>query len=232
MPVLRLGTYLTSATEGALADTPYGDLAGYDLADFLARWPALHAAALTLLGEARIHPTARVHPTAIIGDEVILGPHTTVHEFTTVRGPAVVAAGAQIGFNCEVTHTYIGEHTVLGHRIGLNRTLVGTGVHLSSSVTVAAIHISEDMRHPHREVILRGDDGLYRCATPRFGGLIGDQTQTGHNIALGPGIALGRSCRIDSGVTLAARIIPAHHTLSAPHATDTRLRAQRSRQDQ
>ncbi|MDQ0941548.1 NDP-sugar pyrophosphorylase family protein [Streptomyces sp. V1I1] len=81
---------------------------------------------------------------------MIIGPHVKVHEFTTVRHRAVLAAGVSVGFNCEVTHAYVGEGSVLGHRIGINRTIVGAGVHLSSSITVAAINLCEDMRHPDR----------------------------------------------------------------------------------
>lgn len=228
MVSVNLGDYVRSATHGLMANTPYGDLAGYELADFLAHWPELHAAALERLGSERIHSTARIHPTAIIGDDVIIGPDVKVHEFTTVRNRAVLAAGVSVGFNCEVTHAYVGEGSVLGHRIGINRTLVGARVHLSSSVSVAAINLCDDMTKPDREVIMRGPDGLYRCGTPRFGGLIGDGTQTGHNIGLGPGIAIGRHSRVDSGVTLTARIIPAGSGLSAPHVAETRMRRRRT----
>ncbi|MFF8280648.1 hypothetical protein ACF05T_32005 [Streptomyces lateritius] len=87
------------------------------------------------MGDERIHPTARIHPSAIIGHDVIIGPHVKVHEVTTVRNRAVLATGVSVGFNCEVTHAYVGEGTVLGRRIGLNRTLVCVDAHLSSSVT-------------------------------------------------------------------------------------------------
>ncbi|MBD0746017.1 transferase [Streptomyces sp. CBMA152] len=224
-----LGDYVRSVTQGPQANTPYGDLAGYELAHFLARWPELHTTALAILGdESRVHPTAEIHRTAVIGEDVIIGPHVKVHEFTTVRSGSFLAAGVSVGFNCEVTHAYVGEGTVLGHRIGINRAVVGAGVHLSSSVTVAAINLCEDMmRHPDREVVMRGEHGLYRCGTPRFGALIGDGTQTGHNIALGPGTAIGRASRIDSGVTLTARIVPAHSVISAPHIAETRVRRRR-----
>ncbi|MFF8279919.1 transferase [Streptomyces lateritius] len=228
MVSIHLGDYIRSATRGQVAHTPYGDLAGYELVDFLTLWPDLHAAALVRLGDQRIHPTAKIHPTAIVGDDVIIGAHVKVHEFTTVRNRAVLAAGVSVGFNCEVTHAYVGEGTVLGHRIGLNRTLVGVDAHLSSSVTVAAINLCDDMTRPDREVIMRAPDGLYRSGTVRFGGLIGDGTQTGHNIALGPGIAIGRRTRIDSGVTLAARITPPDSVLSASHIGDTHLRRRRT----
>ncbi len=69
-------------------------------------------------------------------------------EFATVRGHTVLGPGASVGFNCEVPNTYIGACTVLGHRIGINRTLLGDGVHLSADVTVTAIHLTRDMTRP------------------------------------------------------------------------------------
>ncbi|MFE1415561.1 hypothetical protein ACFW6F_32915 [Streptomyces sp. NPDC058746] len=126
---------------------------------------------------------------------MIIGAGAKVFEFSSVRKGSVVCAGASVGFNCEVTATFIGEDSVLGHRIGVNRTIIGAGAHLSAGVTAAAINLCDDMRTPDREVIIRTGTGIYRCGTPQFGALIGDGTQTGNSISLGPGGAIGQcSC--------------------------------------
>ncbi|MEU9254874.1 transferase [Streptomyces sp. NPDC048270] len=232
MTALLLGDYISAPTRGALSATPYGSLDTYDLADFLARWPELHRQALDALGEAgagRIHPTAFVHPQAIVGDDVIIGADARVFEFSTVRKGSVVCAGASVGFNCEVTAALIGEDAVLGHRIGVNRTLVGARAHLSAGVTVAAINMCRDMHRPDREVIIRTATGIYRCGTPQFGAVIGDDTQTGNSISLGPGAAMGRHTRIYSGVTLAARTVPPHSIVTTPHTAQASIRPCRER---
>lgn len=227
MPALPLGDYITPSQAADLARTTYGQLDDLDLGEFLTRWPDLHADALKQVRH-RVHPTARVHPHAIVGDDVIIGPHARVWEFSTVRGHTVLGAGASVGFNCEVTNAYIGQGSVLGHRIGINRTLLGADTHLSALVTVAAIHLSRDMRRPDREVILRLPGGLYRCGTAQFGALIGDNVQTGNNISLGPGVALGRGCQINSGVTLGpARVITAGSIVAMPTVPDARARPRR-----
>ncbi|MEU1128321.1 transferase [Streptomyces sp. NPDC005900] len=224
---LLLGDYLQPPTGPQLAATPYGNLDKADLAEFLTAWPDIHREALGRM-KHRIHPSARIHPTALIGDDVIIGPAARVWEFTTIRDGSVIGTGASIGFNCEVTRAFVGDGAVLGHRIGINRTLVGAEAHLSANLTVAAISMwSPDMRTPEREIILRTPTGIYRCGTPQFGALIGDRVQTGNNISLGPGLAIGRNCRITSGVTLAARTIPAHHTVSNPHTTDVHVHRHR-----
>jgi UDP-3-O-[3-hydroxymyristoyl] glucosamine N-acyltransferase len=229
MPRIILGDYVTAPTRGVLATTPYRALESFDLADFLSQWPGLQRETLVQLGEdQRIHPSAFIHPSAIIGDDVIIGPGVTVHEFTTVRKGSVLCAGAQIGFNCEVTAAFIGEDTVLGHRIGINSTILGARTHLSANVTVAAINMTTDMRTPDREVILRTlAGGLYRTGTTQFGAVIGDDTQTGNNISIGPGAAIGRRCHITSGVTLAIRTVPEDSTITAPHTTETSVRRRR-----
>ncbi|MFJ7424028.1 transferase [Streptomyces uncialis] len=229
MERIILGNYATAPTEGALATTVYGGLEEFELAGFLARWKHLQRQALLSLGEEqRIHPSAFIHPTAIIGDDVIIGPDAKVHEFSTVRKGSVLCAGAQVGFNCEVTATFVGEGAVLGHRIGVNRTVLGARAHLSADVTVAAINMTADMRKPDREVIIRTTTGLYRCGTTRFGAVIGDDTQTGNNISIGPGVTIGRRCQITSGVTLAIRAVPEDCTVTAPHTRDTNVRKHRT----
>ncbi|MFF8289061.1 transferase [Streptomyces sp. NPDC016309] len=165
----------------------------------------------------RIHPSAYIHPSAIIGDDVIIGPDVKVHEFTTVRKGSLLCAGAQVGFNCEVTAAFVGEDAVLGRRIGINRTILGARTHLSANVTVAAIKMTTDMRTPDREVITCTTTGLYRTGTTQFGAVIGDDTQTGNNISIGPGAAIGRCCQIASGVTLAIRTIPDNCMVTFPH---------------
>ncbi|MFD6534936.1 LbetaH domain-containing protein [Streptomyces goshikiensis] len=229
MTPLLLGQYITAPAHGPLAGTAYGSLDTYDLADFLTQWPDLHRQALAALGDdGRIHPTAYIHPQAIIGDDVIIGAHARVYEFSTVRKGSVLCAGASVGFNCEVTAAFIGEGAVLGHRIGVNRTIIGADAHLSAGVTVAAINMSGNMRSPDREVIIRTDAGIYRTGTPQFGAVIGDGTQTGSNISLGPGVAIGRHSQINSGVTLAIRTIPEHCAVTAPHTAEARVRSRRS----
>ncbi|MGC3001737.1 transferase [Streptomyces sp. G35A] len=211
---LHLGDYLNAPAGPGLAATAYATLNRADLAWWLTHWPDLHAEALTQVPH-RIHPTAHIHPTAILGNDVIVGPGARVWEFTTVRGHTVISPGASVGFNCEVTNAYIGARSVLGHRIGINRTLLGDGVHLSANVTVAAIHLTRDMTRPDRDIVLRLPDGLYRCGTPRFGALIGDHTQTGTNITIGPGTAIGRHCQINSHTAIGpTHVIPDHHILS------------------
>ncbi|MFF8778741.1 hypothetical protein ACF07W_15905 [Streptomyces sp. NPDC015140] len=131
-----------------------------------------------------MHPSARIHPTAIIGDNVIIGAGVRVWEFTTVRGHTLLAPSASVGFNCEVTNSYLGTSSVLGHRIGLNRTIIGAHTHLSADVTVQAIHLTPHIARADREILPRLPTGLYRCRTPRFGALIGDGVQTGSRITL------------------------------------------------
>lgn len=224
MPTVLIGDYLTPPTGELLTGTPYEHLAQTDLKTFLACWPDWQREAVTRLPQ-RIHPTAYIHPSAIIGEDVIIGPHTRVWEFSTVRAGSVLGTGVSVGFNCEVTRSLISDGSVLGHRIGLNRALVGANAHLSAGVTVAAISMwSPHMIKPEREIFFRVPGGIYRCGTPQFGALIGDRVQTGNSISLGPGLAIGRDCRIASGVTLACRAIADHSVITAPHTAEAHIR--------
>ncbi|MEU6175540.1 transferase [Streptantibioticus parmotrematis] len=223
---LILGDHLSATTGGPIHETVYGALHEWDLAHYLAERDLLHREALGQLRH-RIHPSAVIHRTALIGDDVVIGRDVVVHEFSSVRKGAVLCDGVRIGFNCEVTAAFLGEGAVLGHRIGVNSALVGARTHLSANVTLAAISMCEDMRRPDRDVVLRTPDGVYRCGTPAFSALIGDDVQTGNSVSLGPGVVVGRGCRIGSGVMLAARTLPAYHAVTAVHATDVSVRLRR-----
>jgi UDP-N-acetylglucosamine diphosphorylase / glucose-1-phosphate thymidylyltransferase / UDP-N-acetylgalactosamine diphosphorylase / glucosamine-1-phosphate N-acetyltransferase / galactosamine-1-phosphate N-acetyltransferase len=88
------------------------------------------------------------------------------------------------------------------------------------------------MTHLDHDVVLRLPDGLYRCRTPRFGAVIGDHTQTGTTITIGPGAAVGRHGQINSHTAIGpTRVIPAHHLItpatSPAHHARLRKRAHR-----
>lgn len=208
---IRIGDYVHSPAASGLEATGYAKIGEFELSDFLTRWDALHDDALQVLPE-RIHPTAQIHPTAIIGEDVIIGPGVRVNEFSTVRKRSVLGAGASVGFGCEVTHSFVGENTVLGHQVGIGRSIIGTGAHLSANLVIAAISLwNYDMRVPIKEIVLHGpvDEPPYHCTTSQFGGLIGDGVQTGSMITLGPGIAVGRHAVIAASVCMGSTIVPA-----------------------
>ncbi|MEU7065354.1 hypothetical protein [Streptomyces sp. NPDC046161] len=87
--------------------------------------------------------------------------------------------------------------------------------------------MTADMREPDREAIMRTASGLYRSGTTRFGAVIGDGTQTGNNISIGPGVAIGRRCRIAGGMTVAIRTVPDGCTVTAPHTAEISVRRRR-----
>ncbi|MEU8772513.1 transferase [Streptomyces sp. NPDC048606] len=208
---IRIGDYVRSPAASGLDATGYAKISEFELSDFLTRWDALHDDALQVVPE-RIHPTAQIHPTAIIGEDAIIGPGVRVHEFSTVRKRSVLAAGVSVGFGCEVTHSLVGENTVLGHQVGVGHSIIGTDAHLSANLVIAAISLwNHDMRVPVKEIVLHGpgDEPPYRCTTSRFGGLIGDHVQTGSMITLGPGIAVGRHSTIAASVCMGSAIVPA-----------------------
>ncbi|MFJ6784330.1 transferase [Streptomyces yangpuensis] len=217
---IRIGDYALSPAASGLDATGYAKIGEFELSDFLTRWDSIHDDALQVVPE-RIHPTAQVHPTAIIGEDVIIGPQVRVHEFSTVRKRSILAAGVSVGFGCEVTHSFIGENTVLGHQVGIGHSIVGADAHLSANLVIAAISLwNYDMRVPVKEIVVHGTgaEPPYRCAAPRFGGLIGDHVQTGSMITLGPGIAVGRHSAIAAGVCTGSTIVPARSVVrsSAP----------------
>lgn len=207
---IRIGDYVLPPAASGLDATGYAKIGDVELSDFLTRWDALHDDALQVVPE-RIHPTAQIHPTAIIGEDVIIGPGVRVHEFSTVRKRSVLAAGVSVGFGCEVTHSFVGENTVLGHQVGVGHSIIGTDAHLSANLVIAAISLwNYDMRVPVEEIALHGpgDEPPYRCTTSQFGGLIGDHVQTGSMITLGPGIAVGRHSTIAASVCMGSTIVP------------------------
>ncbi|MEU4732018.1 hypothetical protein [Streptomyces sp. NPDC023588] len=76
---------------------------------------------------------------------------------------------------------------------------------------------------PVKEIVLHGpgDEPPYRCTASQFGGLIGDQVQTGSMIILGPGIAVDRHSAIAASVCMGSAIVPAASVVrsSSPEVT-------------
>lgn len=214
-----LGDYVRVEADPELTAHGFDRLGTCTIADLADRYVLAHADALDRAAH-RIHPSARIHPTACIGDDVLIGPDVVVHEFSTVRDGSVLSRGVSVGFGCEVVRSLIAQDAVLGHRISLSRTFVGSRVHLGIGVLVASVSLwNDDMRHPDKEITVRLPSGeTFGCRTPKFGAVLGDGSRCAAGAVVGPGALIGPGALVYSGVHLSGTTVPARAVVRPMHA--------------
>jgi bifunctional UDP-N-acetylglucosamine pyrophosphorylase/glucosamine-1-phosphate N-acetyltransferase len=145
---------------------------------------------------------------------VVVAPDATIEPGVVIEGPVVVGAGSHVGPNAYVRGaTYLGPETRIGHGVEVKNSVVmaesavphltylgdsvlGTGVNLGASTTVA------NLRHDEEpvELTVKGD----RVSTGRrkFGVVCGDGVKTGIDASINAGVTLSAGATVTPGETV------------------------------
>jgi UDP-N-acetylglucosamine diphosphorylase/glucosamine-1-phosphate N-acetyltransferase len=145
---------------------------------------------------------------------VVVAPDATIEPGVVIEGPVVVGAGSHVGPNAYVRGaTYLGPETRVGHGVEVKNSVVmtgsavphltylgdsvlGTGVNLGASTTVA------NLRHDEEpvELTVKGD----RVSTGRrkFGVVCGDDVKTGIDATINAGVTLSTGATVAPGETV------------------------------
>ena len=145
---------------------------------------------------------------------VVVAPDATIEPGVVIEGPVVVGAGSHVGPNAYVRGaTYLGPETRVGHGVEVKNSVVmaesavphltylgdsvlGTGVNLGASTTVA------NLRHDEEpvELTVKGD----RVSTGRrkFGVVCGDGVKTGIDATINAGVTLSAGATVAPGETV------------------------------
>ena len=146
-------------------------------------------------GDIVIGPGTVVEPGAYIQGPTIIGANCEIRHGAYIRGQAVIGDGCIVGNASEVKNSillpgahcphfnYVGD-SILGRRVNL-----GAGTKLSN----LAVNSAKDPATGKRPTIQLSIDGeLYDTGLAKMGAILGDDTQTGCNSVLNPGVLVGR----------------------------------------
>ena len=148
-------------------------------------------AAMTLVGEPPVHPTAviepgaRIEPGAVVGREARVGAGTTIAAGAVIGYRSSIGRGGYIGAGASVTHALVGDRVIIhaGARIGQDGFgfAMGAGGHLKVA-QIGRVIIQDDVEIGANSCV---DRGALKDTVIGEGTKIDNLVQIGHNVVIG-----------------------------------------------
>ena len=142
---------------------------------------------------------------------VIVQKGTVIKSGTYIEGPVFIGANCQIGPNCYLRKfTSIGNNCKIGQAVEIKNSIIGDGTkisHLSyigdsiigENCNLGAGTIAANLRFDGKTIKTEVKGEIIDTKRKKFGCVLGDNTKTGINISLMPGVLIGSGCIIGPG---------------------------------
>ena len=147
--------------------------------------------AMSLTGEALVHPSARIEagvqiePGAVVGREAWIGSGTTISAGAVIGYRVTVGRDSYVGPNASIIHALIGDRVIIhgGVRIGQDGFgfAMGPGGHLKVP-QIGRVIVQNDVEIGANSAI---DRGALKDTTIGEGTKIDNLVQIGHNVVVG-----------------------------------------------
>ncbi|MFP8956753.1 bifunctional sugar-1-phosphate nucleotidylyltransferase/acetyltransferase [Natrialbaceae archaeon A-CW3] len=166
------------------------------------------------LGELERRLDGSVHEDAVIEGNVVVEDGATVRAGVVVEGPALIREGATVGPNAYVRGaTLVGEGAKVGHAVEVKNSVLSAGATVGHLSYVGDSVLGRDVNFGAGTTVanLRHDDGDIRFTVKgervstgrrKLGVVAGDETKTGINTSLTPGLRLSPGATSHPGETV------------------------------
>lgn len=122
-----------------------------------------------------------------IGENCKIGPNCYIRGFTTIE------KDCHIGNGCEVKNSIIGANSNIPHLNYVGDSIIGENCNLGAGTIIANVRFDKGII----KSVVKGE--LVETGRNKFGCVIGENSQTGINSSIMPGIIIGSGCLIGPG---------------------------------
>jgi len=144
--------------------------------------------------------------------DVSIGKDTRVYAGSYIVGPTVIGEGCEIGPNvCIFPSTTVGNNVVIHPFTNIRNSVIMNDVHISSnsfishSVIGKGCIIGHNFSTTPKKTNIEIEDEYKRLDTP-IGVMIGEDCIIENNVVTGPGVIIGRKCRVNPLNTITQNI--------------------------
>ncbi len=135
-----------------------------------------------------------------IGERSRVGPNARIRPFTSIGKDVVV------GTSCEVKNSVIMDGTKIPHLSYVGDSVIGDNCNLAAGTITANIRLDQE------PVNMNVKGRLLSSGRKKLGTIMGDESQTGINASIMPGVKIGPSSLIGPGTTI-YKDVPAGHAV-------------------
>lgn len=139
-----------------------------------------------------------VEPGAFITGPTIIGKNTQVRQGAYIRGSVLVGDNCVVGHTTEIKNAIMLNGAKAGHFAYIGDSILGNEVNLGAGTKLANLKFQK--LTPLINITI--EDRIYQTNLRKFGGILGDGTETGCNSVIGPGVLLGPKSIVYPNVTV------------------------------
>ncbi len=165
------------------------------------------------INEPRISDQAHISDKAVLDGNVVIEEGARVFEHAVIRGPAYVGHNSVIGNNVLMwNYSSIGANSVVGFSSEIKHSLIGRNcwIHMSyigdsivsDNCSFGAGTITANFRFDEGEVPVKVKEERLSSGTDKLGVIMGEDSKTGCNATLMPGVKVGPHSIVGPGVVL------------------------------
>ena len=193
-------------------------------------------------GQKYISPSANISERATIEGKVVIGANVRIMENAVIRGPVYIGANSVIGNNSLVRdYSHIGADCVVGYSTEVKSSYIGDRCwfHMSyigdsvigDDCSFGAGTVLANFRFDERKISVKVRDESVDTGRDKFGAIIGNNSRTGVNVSVMPGVRIGPNSIVGSHVCLTNDLEPdsfilaelAHKTIRNRFQTKKRM---------
>jgi len=174
-----------------------------------------------------VSPSAYISEKATIEGKVVIGDNVRILENAVIRGPAYIGANSVIGNNSLVRdYSHIGADCVVGYSTEIKGSYVGDRCwfHMSyigdsvigDDCSLGAGTVLANLRFDERNISVRIGNESVDTGLDKLGAIIGNNSKTGVNVSVMPGIRIGPNSIVGPHVCLTEDVEPDRLILAEP----------------
>ena len=122
-----------------------------------------------------------------IGKRCTVGPNSYLRPYSTLGD------GVKIGAGCEIKNSIVMKNSRIPHLSYVGDSILGEGCHLGAGT------ITANLRFDEAEIKTKVRGAWVSSRRKKLGAILGDETQTGINVSILPGVKIGRGAWIGPG---------------------------------
>lgn len=126
-------------------------------------------------------------------NQVYVGKNCEISQSCYLRGFVSIGDNCRIGNGVEIKNSIIGDNSKIPHLSYVGDSIVGDNCNLGAGT------ITANLRFDKKTIKTKVKENLLDTAREKFGCVLGNNTQTGINVSLMPGVLIGSDCIVGPG---------------------------------
>ncbi|XOA42622.1 MAG: bifunctional sugar-1-phosphate nucleotidylyltransferase/acetyltransferase [Candidatus Nealsonbacteria bacterium] len=164
-----------------------------------------------LLKKIKTELKGKIEKNCKISGPSVIRKESLLKSGTYIKGPVYIGKNCQIGPNCYIRgFTSIGDNCQIGNGVEIKNSIIGNNTdvsHLSyigdsvigENCNLGAGTITANFRFDKKSITSTVKKKLIDTKKRKFGCVLGNNTKTGINVSLMPGVLIGSNCIIGPG---------------------------------